>query len=393
MSYHPQTPFRRAYEAAQLKDYAPTPTEITAPDVNKWDVLRELGVARKHYGLSDRTLTVLQTLIGFHCETDLSISDKAPIVYPANASICARLNGMPCSTMRRHLASLVKAGFLIRRDSPNGKRFKREFAGSAQAFGFDLTPLVIRFEEVKAAADDVRKSEAHVQQLRLNASLMRRDLAALSELAKLERSDLSIWDAFEDLALLFARDLRRKLDVEQLEDLTRKLASSLSEIQLLLSDVFAPEMSSKTAQNEQHHQSSNIDIEEDTLLDTFVDSKPMQKKPTPKSADLSLQMVSSHCIEMTRYFSEPLKDWSDLVHIADRLRPMMGVAPKVWQRATEAMGFEQASVVLAVMLERFDEIRSPSGYLQSLAKKAEVGAFSCSPMLLALARRGQGSQL
>ncbi|MEP5152110.1 plasmid replication protein RepC [Planktotalea sp.] len=392
MSYHPRTPFRRAYDAAQLKDFAPIPETKTAPDVNKWDVLRELGVARKQFNLSDRTLSVLQALLGFHSETELSISEKAPIVYPANATICERLNGMPCSTMRRHLASLVKAGLLIRRDSPNGKRYTRTFAGTAQAFGFDLTPLVIRFQEIKDAADEVRKSEAHVEQLRLNASLMRRDLAALSELARAERPALTIWDAFDDLALLFARELRRKLSATELEELNRKLAASLTDLQALISELFADEMSTNEVQNEQHHQNSNIELE-DTLIETPHEITNEHETKTRKAAKVSLQMVSTHCKEMRAYFSEPLNKWSDLVHVVDRLRPMMGVSLKVWDRATEAMGLEQASVVLAVMLERFEEIRSPSGYLQHLTNKAELGTFSCNPMLLALARRTGNSQL
>ena len=119
MTYQPRTPFRRAYEAARLKDIAPIETPRDVPSVNKWTVLRELGVARKAFGLSDRTLTVLQTLLSFHSETELSVNAGPPIVYPANATICERLNGMPCSTMRRHLATLVSTGLLIRRDSPN----------------------------------------------------------------------------------------------------------------------------------------------------------------------------------------------------------------------------------------------------------------------------------
>lgn len=209
MSYHPRTPFRRAYEAARLKDFEPQTMPQHIEPVSKWAVLKELGVARKVFGLSDRTLTVLQALLSFHSEVELSVNEAAPIVFPANASICERLNGMPCSTMRRHLATLVKLGLLIRRDSPNGKRFKRSYAGASHAFGFDLSPLVHRFAEISAKADEIRATETHLKQLRLNASLMRRDLAALSELARLERPELPIWDAFDDIAQLTARSVKQ----------------------------------------------------------------------------------------------------------------------------------------------------------------------------------------
>jgi replication initiation protein RepC len=65
---------------------------------------------------------------------------------------------------------------------------------------------------------------------------------------------------------------------------------------------------------------------------------------------------------------------------------MLGISPSAWQDACVAMGPEEASVVLLAMLERFEEIRSPGGYLRSLTAKAEQGAFSCGPMVMALMR-------
>ena len=103
-----------------------------APDqrdiaISKWDVLRELAVARQTFALSDRDITVLQALLSFHPATELDLSGPCPVVYPSNKSICERLNGMPCSTMRRHIARLVQSGLILRRDSPNGKRYARRY--------------------------------------------------------------------------------------------------------------------------------------------------------------------------------------------------------------------------------------------------------------------------
>ena len=120
--------------------------------VDKWEALRALGVARKRYGLSDRELSVLQALISFHPGRTLDPRGGPLVVYPSNRTICERLNGMPCSTMRRHLARLVAVGLIIRRDSPNGKRYSRRYAGEKIAFGFDLTPLAARFQEFSDAA-------------------------------------------------------------------------------------------------------------------------------------------------------------------------------------------------------------------------------------------------
>lgn len=88
------------------------------------------------------------------------------VVFPSNKAICERLNGMPCSTMRRHLARLVEARLLMRRDSPNGKRYVRKRGEDRVAFGFDLSPLYCRAEEIARAAEAVREAEDRVRRLR-----------------------------------------------------------------------------------------------------------------------------------------------------------------------------------------------------------------------------------
>ncbi len=51
---------------------------------------------------------------------------------------------------------------MIRRDSPNGKRYaRRGMDGEVSlAFGFELTPLVARAEEFEALAAEVQASAA-----------------------------------------------------------------------------------------------------------------------------------------------------------------------------------------------------------------------------------------
>jgi replication initiation protein RepC len=87
-------------------------------------------------------------LLSFHPETDLSGEDDL-IVFPSSAQLALRAHGMPPATLRRHVTVLVECGLIVRRDSPNGKRYARKGQGSAieQAFGFDLTPLLARAAE------------------------------------------------------------------------------------------------------------------------------------------------------------------------------------------------------------------------------------------------------
>ena len=88
---------------------------------------------------------------------------------------------MAPATLRRHLAALVDCGLVIRRDSPNGKRFARKGRGGIveMAFGFELSPLVARAEEFEAWAEDVQAEERALRLVRERITLCRRDIAKM----------------------------------------------------------------------------------------------------------------------------------------------------------------------------------------------------------------------
>ena len=71
--------------------------------------------------------------------------------------------------------------------------------------------------------------------------------------------------------------------------------------------------------------------------------------------------------------------------------PALGVSPDAWARALEAMGEHDASIVIAAILQRGDEIKSAGGYLRVLTAKARAGEFSLGPVLMALLR-GKGGE-
>lgn len=91
---------------------------------HKWQVFQHIREARELLGASDRSLAILNALLSFHRETELSAEGEL-IVWPSNEQLMARANGISPATLRRHLAVLVECGLIIRRDSPNGKRFAR----------------------------------------------------------------------------------------------------------------------------------------------------------------------------------------------------------------------------------------------------------------------------
>jgi len=399
MEYTPISPFMRPISHAHLRVVERPEASVPGKPVNKWELLRELSKAQAAFGVSERDLTVLQGLLSFFPDDALG-GNAEMVVFPSNKAICERLNGMPCSTMRRHIARLVDAGLLMRRDSPNGKRYVRKHGEERVAFGFDLSPLYCRSEEVARAAEAMREAEDRVRRLREVVSLMRRDLAALAEFGEELQPGLGLWDQLRDKAVLTARALRRKLAPEELSAYRADLEALLEHVRNVIDGPETEEMNTNDVRFERHHHNSNkksIDFEPALeqggatagapYAETdapAADAEEADTRPVPK---IPLHLVIAGCRSLKTFYQGDIRHWHQLFDAACHVRPAMGISASAWEEAQRFMGPEQASIVVVAMLERFADIRSPGGYLRALTSKAAAGEFSCGPMIMALMSR------
>ncbi|ARC39220.1 replication initiation protein (plasmid) [Paracoccus yeei] len=396
MEYTPISPFMRPISHAHLRVIERPEASVPGRPVNKWELLRELSKAQAAFGVSERDLTVLQGLLSFFPNDALG-GNAEMVVFPSNKAICERLNGMPCSTMRRHLARLVDAGLLQRRDSPNGKRYVRKHGEECVAFGFDLSPLYCQSEEIARAAEAVREAEERVRRLREVVSLMRRDLAALAEFGDEMQPGLGIWDQLRDKAILTARALRRKLSIEDLVAYRADLEALLDQVRNIIDGSETEEMNTNDARSERHHHNSNkesIDLEPALEKSEAAAGVPdvdrdepvadVDEQDTRHLPKIPLHLVIAACPSLKTFYQGEIRHWHQLFDAACHVRPAMGISASAWEKAQRFMGPEQASIVVSAMLERFDDIRSPGGYLRALTAKAAAGEFSCGPMVMAL---------
>lgn len=399
MEYTPISPFMRPISHAHLRVIERPEASVPGRPVNKWELLRELSKAQAAFGVSERDLTVLQGLLSFFPDDALG-GNAEMVVFPSNKAICERLNGMPCSTMRRHLARLVEAGLLQRRDSPNGKRYVRKHREERVAFGFDLSPLYCQSEEIARAAEAVREAEERVRRLREVVSLMRRDLAALAEFGDEMQPGLGIWDQLRDKAILTARALRRKLSIEDLAAYRADLEALLDQARNIIDGSETEEMNTNDARSERHHHNSNkesIDLEPALEKSGAAAGVPdvdrdepvadVDEQDTRHLPKIPLHLVIAACPSLKTFYQGEIRHWHQLFDAACHVRPAMGISASAWEEAQRFMGPEQASIVVSAMLERFEDIRSPGGYLRALTAKAVAGEFSCGPMVMALIGR------
>jgi replication initiation protein RepC len=422
MQTQPTTPFgRRSLSLAMVasqasaRDFARKPGNSEAV-VHKWRLFRALTEAKAPLGVTDRALSVLHALLSFHQETALTLPVADPraaadedgegsagiVVFPSNRELSIRANGMAPATLRRHLACLVDAGLIIRRDSPNGKRFARRGQGGEieSAFGFDLTPLVARAEEIENLAEEVQAENKAIRLLRERVTLLRRDIVKMIATG-LEEDVPGDWQGLHLRYAGLSSRFVRNLLLTDLEALAGELAALTAEIQNALENhVNLQKKSGNESHSERHIQNqitNSFDLEpslqkgrDETLPSNDQGPPPPSASANPKPSapkTYPLGMVLEACPDILDYATKGgIGNWHDLATTAATVRRAIGVSPDAWAQALEVMGEHDASIVIAAILQRGDEIKSAGGYLRVLTAKARAGEFSLGPVLMALLR-------
>ena len=423
-------------DTRRLIEEAGKPGSNSPDAVNKWQLFRCLATIRERLGLSDRTLGVLNALLSFHPETALTLpkdrGDAAScdlVVFPSNKALSQRAHGIAGTTLWRHLTLLVETGLILRRDSPNGKRYARKDASGADrfsdAFGFDLTPLVARAAEFQAMAEDLARQRRAEQLLRERITLLRRDVGKLIALA-LDEQLPGDWEAFRLRAMALMMPLRRIRSECELSALQNALAELRSTIaKALESQLDAREMESNDNRYEEHQSNSKSDSTDDlepapertgdrseppddAALAASEQSLETKQAP-PQDPAFTLGLVLEACPEVNHWAARGrVRSWPEFRETVALIRPMLGISPDAWADAKAVLGDSEAHIAVATILQRSEHasearrepgeasgsvvvtvngspaIRSAGGYLRALTEQARAGAFRLGPVLMAL---------
>lgn len=389
------TPFgRRALTLGQIASQATAKAMPKEAAANKWLVFQHIREARELLGATDRSLAILNALLSFHRETELSAEGEL-IVWPSNEQLMARANGISPATLRRHLAVLVECGLIIRRDSPNGKRFaRRSRAGEVeQAYGFDLSPIIARAEEFRDLAETVQKEKKAFRVARERLTLLRRDIVKMIDTG-IEEGVPGNWgrvlQAYQTIIATLPRTAPRQL----FEDICGQLAELHAEISDVLESFTKTQNSNANeSHSERHIQNSNPESkfeseqgfrEKNEAGGNAAETDNVRSLP---KRDLPLSIVLDACPNLLEIVqSGEIRHWRDLLAAAELGRTMLGISRSAWQDAQGVMGEVQAAIALAAIYQRSDQINSAGGYLRSLTDKAREGKFSTWPMIMALLR-------
>ncbi|MBP2551032.1 hypothetical protein J2858_003972, partial [Neorhizobium galegae] len=198
--------------------------------VEKWKVFRDACEARERLGLPDRALTVLDALLSFYPQNELD-GEQDLVVFPSNMQLSVRAHGIAGTTLRRHLATLVDAGLIQRRDSPNGKRYVHRAKDGAieLAYGFDLSPLMVRAAELALLAQNIAAERQRLRRAKEELTICRRDVRKLIT-AAMEEGAAGNWERIESHYIALVSRLPRRADLKTITTILDEMALLREEV-------------------------------------------------------------------------------------------------------------------------------------------------------------------
>lgn len=369
--------------------------KVQGRGVSRWVIYKQLCVAKSAFDLNDRCLAVLSSLLSFLPEDEIS-EKNGLVVFPSNRQLSLRAHGMPESTLRRHLTSLIKAGIIERKDSPTRKRYAHKDREGAVglAFGFSLAPLLNRSSEVAKIADKILADQKALKRLRDEVSVIRRDLT--SAFSERMESTGEVCEGIENLFVRF-RDIviaiPRRATHNELEAIKANFEDIRDELNTALkNNDNVPDMSGSVAQIERQYNESPTESLFESQNIKEIELKPLSSErsvpvklqgndPVQFISTISLDQVLRTCPDIREYGCDGIKSWREL-HDASRIvSGFLGISHSAYQEAIAFIGTENASTVIAWILQKLPSINSPGGYLRSLTKKARAGGFSITQLL------------
>lgn len=316
-------------------------------------VLALLRQAAPRLGLKPPVLATLDVLLSF-----LPPKRGHHTVFASNESLVERRNGVSERTIRRHVEQLIECGLIVRRDSPNRKRYTRRNRtdGLCLRFGFDLSPLYERLQEIARIA-------AEMQALRERLDYMRAKLRAAVQ------STLAL-DPEHPQALSVLALLRRKLSLSDCETLLAGLPQAPVE-KPLEDAVETKEMTGGDGQNVRHHQSS-------------------KKENIDKTPTIPVQAVLDACPEAQSFSTAPIRSYGEIIHHGRTLAPMLGISPETYAMAEKRCGTLGTALTIWAIVQMQGRIRKLGAYFHSLTLGPRSAGYDPVRLIAALGRERSG---
>lgn len=356
----------------------------TIPCPNPYDLLGPVRALRKDLGLTTNDLAVLTALISFLPRQGRGNLDSEQlaltVVFPSNASLSERANGLDERTLRRSLGRLATAELIERKNSANGKRFPLRYGGVIRdAFGIDLKPLMQQHATLTIRASQLTEKHARLRSLKaealaLRASVLQRtnlDETKLSTLSAirniLRRATLTVEAVLQIISKLreFGADARISYG-EQHADAPEKNNDELQDLDRRLQSLKSTDLSATNGQNVRHIESIKKDSKETTALNERTTRHPLQSTPSMNRnyARMSWEDFS----HVAGFFPEPPLSAEALTRTIYELGGLLRISPELLKRGFQKACPGRLLLIFDYLISRADVIKQPNAYFEKMLR-------------------------
>ncbi len=400
-------------------------------------VLSMFKRAAPELGVAPQLVAFIDFLMGFSPDQDW-LEGAVPIVWPSNAFIMDEFQ-VSRSTAKRLIRAAADAGLISIKDSPNGKRYGyraegRQNARILFAYGFDLSPLAVRYQEFSEAVEQKTARREALRADRRALTVAYRRIVECIELGREMDLDDAWEDIFEESHNLYQRG-RDCLSV----DLVRPYLKALQ----LRRDDLETRLMAAVLERESDQQSEDEDVSMNplgitdgphntTTTDLSSDKSDYIRQTRPngrsKSADSDrpngrngrIRMASKESlgassepssqktglaeadflpgeafspkqlVEISAGMAMMLPDgpltWASVLEAAFKVKGAMGISQHAWGEACQKLGRERAAACIAIIDAKRASIDSPGGYLRGMTERGTEGELKLSNSIYMLVK-------
>ena len=382
---------------------------VGSREITRNDALKVAKRAAGAFGLKTAKIAVLDQLFAFSQAVDW-VEGPRPIIWPSNAALATRL-GISVSTLKYHLSGLVEAGLIAYADgSTYQRRGRRDDNGRiVEAFGIDLSPIAVRFDELKETCATYERERKDWQRAQRNRTIARR--AAEAVIAKgIENGVGVLWHSFKsrldnvrtlgartvkDVAVqaaAYAR-LQHEADAAFEEAIdTRILATARAKIRPLLStDLISISKLVLVRDNRVSLNSVKNGVRRSMAISPN-NSQPSLKisnlPPPLDEKEISLELIRSACPTLDEFLPGVLASWDTFTRDMANICALCSADISVFFRVRAKLGRDVAAAALVVTFQKClaGLVSKPTAYLLELLRRGEAGTLAISRSLKALAQ-------
>jgi len=358
-------------------------TDLPCP--NPYELLGPVRVLRKELGLTTNDLAVLTALISFLPRERQGGVDSRKIaltvVFPSNASLSERANGLDERTLRRSLGRLSAAELIERKSSANGKRFPLRYGGVIKdAFGIDLKPLFQRYDSLAMQASKLTEELEHLRSLKtealaLRASLLRQtgvDEGKISSLHMfrniLRRATLTVDAVLSIISELRAMGAATEACYGEKHTVANASADeSLQAVEQQSGTLDPGGLTATNGQNVRHIESTTKDVNKIAIKATEQDKQTSQTQA--KMNRDPEKMAWEDFTHVAGLFPVPPHSGETLTRVLYDLGELLRVGQDRLKRGIQKAGAGKLLLVFDYLLARSDTIKYPDAYFEKVLCK------------------------